>query len=161
MLNTTDGGLTWKKWSSLAPLKIQAILDMIFDAKGNGIAVGLVMPGQYGEILRTNDFGKTWAVELEGSTYHYYFRRIAAHESSNWILSLDKILLAENGRNWKTVLERSGPDFGLSIDAPTAMSVVAVLYSGSVVLSEDKGRTWQEIKLPFPYENLHLGAVKF
>ena len=157
MLHTTNGGYTWTKWSTLALLKIQSILDMLFDSKGNGIAVGLVMPGQYGVILRTTDFGKTWTTEC--STNNYYFRRIAAHESSNWVLSQDKILLGENGRNWKTVLKRSG--LGLSIDAPTAMSVVAVLDKGSVVLSEDKGRTWQEITLPSPYEHLHLGAVKF
>jgi len=60
LLQTTDGGQTWSRWSSLESLKVRALLDMRFAENGTGLAVGMVMPGQTGVVIRTNDAGKTW-----------------------------------------------------------------------------------------------------
>jgi photosystem II stability/assembly factor-like uncharacterized protein len=160
LLQTTDGGLSWQKWSSLESLKVRGLLGIHFENNGTGFAAGVVMPGQYGVVLRTEDFGKTWWIEqtIESADY---FRGIAICGNINWALSHHKILLGENGRNWKTVFDKSDMSLGMSIDAPTEMSVITVLGFGKVVLSEDKGRTWKVIQLPAPYEELALGAVKF
>lgn len=161
ILKTTDGGRSWKRWSSLESLKVRGLFGIHFEKDGTGFAAGVVMPGQYGVVVRTEDFGKTWKPEqtIESADY---FRGTAVYRNINWALSHHKILLGENGRNWKTVFDKSYLSLGMSIDAPTEMSVVAVLGWGKVVLSEDKGRTWKMIPFPAPYgENLNLGAVKF
>ncbi len=151
----------WVEWSSLEVLKVQALLDIYFNEKGSGIAIGVVMPGQYGVVLRTIDSGRTWVIEKSSSDSGPYWRRVAVNKSPNWALSHHEILLGERGKDWKAVLKRPELLLGFAIDAPSLDSVVAILYSGGVIRSEDRGQTWQVIALPTPYDQLALGAVKF
>ncbi len=162
LLRTIDGGHSWQEWSSLESLKVRGLFGIHFEKSGAGFAAGVVMPGQYGVVLRTEDFGKTWKLEqtIESADY---FRGTAVNRTTNWALSHHKILLGENGRNWKTVLDNSDLWLGRSIESPTEASVIAVLDLGKgFVLSEDKGQTWEVIPLPPPYENnIRSLAIKF
>lgn len=162
LLHTIDGGHSWQEWSSLESLKVRGLFGIHFKKSGAGFAAGVVMPGQYGVVLRTEDFGKTWKLEqtIESADY---FRATAVNRTTNWALSHHKILLGENGRNWKTVFDNSDLWLGMSIASPTEASVIAVLDLGKgFVFSEDKGQTWEVIPLPPPYENnVRFLAVNF
>ena len=155
LLHTTDGGTTWTRWSSLESLRVKALLGMHFDLVGEGVAVGFVMPGQAGVVLRTNDFAKTWVFE---KTTDRTLKGIVIREENTFAWG-DSEILRRSGNDWQIVRPKEGILMG--IDAPTADSVFAIRHYGQIFRSTDTGRTLEMVSLPTPYDDLFLGAIKF
>jgi photosystem II stability/assembly factor-like uncharacterized protein len=156
LLHTTDGGTTWTRWSSLESLRVKALLGMHFDLGGEGVAVGFVMPGQTGVVLRTNDFAKTWFVE---KTTERTLKGIVIRDENTFAWGDSAEILRRSGNDWHVV--RRGEEILMGIDAPSADFVFAIRHFGQIFRSTDAGSTWNTTSLPAPYNDLFLGAIKF
>tara|TARA_R110001583_G_scaffold77851_3_gene211615 strand:- start:48269 stop:49327 length:1059 start_codon:yes stop_codon:yes gene_type:complete len=132
ILNSTDGGLTWKIQQYKPELE-KPLLDIVFKTPTDGIAVGA-----YGLSFRTQDGGKTWQNEFH----------------SEFLLPEDAQYLSElKQEDEEAYLDEASsilPHFNrLVLDGRTLYMVGEI---GLIAKSNDFGTSW------LPFDNIYQGS---
>jgi photosystem II stability/assembly factor-like uncharacterized protein len=149
ILSTSDGGRSWKSHA----LENDVILnDVAMIDRSRGFVVG-----EIGTILQTQDGGTSWqAVEsgIEKTLFGVSFN----DARNGWAVGIDAIILQteDGGSTWERrngsteVRELEQVGFAQALDNPSLYGIAvlgnrgfAVGEIGSVLTSEDGGRSWQ------------------
>jgi photosystem II stability/assembly factor-like uncharacterized protein len=137
ILNSTDEGKTWTQKFS-APNDQKPLMDILFTDAGNGFAVGA-----YRLCYETNDGGKTW--------------------NPRKLTSVPKAAPAKKG---KAALADAGDAKGGGDDDKHLNAIIRlgenklliVGEAGTILKSDDAGKTWN--KIASPYKGSYFGAVQ-
>ncbi len=136
LLNTEDGGETWRR--QRAPSRLELIhIEFANDKRGWIVGTG-------GTILNTVDGGQNWAKQEAGTAatiYHLDFRGekrgLAVGERGTILRTID------GGSNWTAVTIKTRATL-LSVQYIDDDSGWAIGRSGTILRTEDAGLTWIE-----------------
>lgn len=136
-----------KTWQLSPAVTKSRLLGVAVNAQGVAYAVG-----GFGTILRSADWGKTWAVQevdwkpftTEGAEPHLYDVHVAKDGTPTIVGEFELILRANaGGTQWKTLHKGERSLFGMTVlDDGRAYTVG---QSGAVLASTDGGATWRSL----------------
>jgi photosystem II stability/assembly factor-like uncharacterized protein len=132
-------------WQAVAPTTTARLLAVAVNEQGVAYAVG-----GFGTILRSTDWGKTWALQsvdwksftVDGAEPHLYGVHVAKDGTPTLVGEFELILrAASNGSGWRALRKGERSLFALAVmDDGRAY---AVGQSGAVLSSRDGGATWK------------------
>lgn len=128
----------------------QPLMNVWFDNPSNGLVVG-----SYGQIFRTTDGGKSWALWKHGINNPYNFHYYGLNEAASGDLYLvgeqgGIYRSADRGQSWESLQSPyEGSLYGV-LTAQHAGSEVLLVYgfNGNLFRSVDAGESWQQVRLP-------------
>ncbi|KQW69883.1 YCF48-related protein [Methylibium sp. Root1272] len=136
-----------KTWQASAPVTKSRLLAVGVNAQGVAYAVGA-----FGTVLRSSDWGRTWALQPvdwaghtpDGAEPHLYDVHVAADGSATVVGEFELILRSDAaGAQWKVPHKGERSLFGLTVlDDKRAY---AVGQSGAVLASGDGGASWRTL----------------
>ena len=136
-----------KTWKAVAPIVPARLLSVAMNAQGVAYAVG-----GFGTILRSADWGKTWAAQSvdwkaftkDGAEPHLYGVHVAADGTPTLVGEFELILRANAaGTQWKALHKGERSLFALSVGE--SGRAYAVGQSGAILASSDGGASWREL----------------
>ena len=141
---TADDCKTWKLSPAVTPSRLLAV-----GVNAQGVAYAV---GGFGTILRSADWGRTWAPQnvdwkgftSDGAEPHLYAVHVAADGAPTVVGEFVLILRAgPDGKQWKALHKGQRSLFGLTmLDDGRAF---AVGQSGAVLASSDGGANWRSL----------------
>jgi len=141
ILTSGDEGRTWTR-QFYDPERGQAVMDIYFTDKQNGIAVG-----SYGLFLRTSDGGKNWEEGVVDEESDYHLNGIVYFGDGKWMLAGEagnSYRSYDDGETWEALdLPYQGSMWG----ALKVRDDCVLFYGlrGHVMQSCDFGTTWKEV----------------
>jgi photosystem II stability/assembly factor-like uncharacterized protein len=135
ILNTTDGGKTWKAKAS----SDDYLIDLFFVNDKIGFCVGYI-----GKILKTTDGGQNWTAQSSGTTQDLrgvYF----IDEDTGFIAAEHNEILktTDGGSTWKSYPSGTS-NILLAISFIDSKTGIAAGGKGAIVRTTDGGITWTE-----------------
>lgn len=140
LLNTTDGGATWRRVNVTASDVDARLVRALFTAEGRGWAFG-----EAGALYTTRDGGTNW-VRQRVPTQHLLLGGAFLNAEEGWLVGAGATVLqtSDGGETWRAgkIMSRAPVRF-------TAVSFVdrlrgwAVGSSGRVFATSDGGRSWR------------------
>jgi photosystem II stability/assembly factor-like uncharacterized protein len=148
VVHTSDGGKTWavESGGDRAKFRLPALMAVAFADTQHGWAAG-----QGGVVLATSDGGKTWTAEKSLLDLPLYSAALARGQDSAvpslWLSGDEGSLMMIPVAGGKAVKVR--PTFSALADvAFSAHTGIAVGNDGTLLRSDDGGKTWKLVELP-------------
>lgn len=151
VVKTADGGQSWTKIHAPADKKMYGFRPIYRDISFNGDTGCIV--GQNGSVLISHDRGNTW--KPTATFYEDKFRELMDLRSVQFVTPQlgyavgelgTAILVTEDGGSSWTYRPTDGTEWLRAVWADPAGRVMLTGERGKVLLSEDKGYTWQELR---------------
>ena len=142
VLTSGDEGRTWTR-QFYDPERGQAVMDIYFTDKDNGIAVG-----SYGLFLRTRDGGKSWEEGVVDEESDYHLNDIVYFGDGKWMIAGEagsSYRSYDDGETWESLnLPYQGSMWG----ALKVGDGCVLFYGlrGHVMQSCDFGASWVEVE---------------
>lgn len=128
----------------------QPLMNVWFESPTEGLVVG-----SYGQIFRTTDGGKSWALWKHGIDNPYNFHYYGLNESADGNLYLvgeqgGIYRSTDRGQTWESLESPYQGSFYGVLTASHANGEVLLVYgfNGNLFRSVDAGESWQQVKLP-------------
>jgi photosystem II stability/assembly factor-like uncharacterized protein len=175
ILRTTDGGDRWEALrageggSFLAPLdRINKAMNVVHQRTGGGcfvlFGVAVTGPdvcwaaGTEGLIVKTEDTGVTWQVQVSGTSGTLRTSQALDAETAWAAGSGGLILRTSNGKNW--VEQQTGVAESIrSLPAVDATTAWAVGTGGLILKPEDSGASWKRQESPVLLDLVSVAGV--
>ena len=155
ILTSGDNGKTWTQLYS-DPERNQAVMDIYFTDKNNGVAIG-----SYGLYLYTSDGGKTWDEATVDEEIDYHLNSLLDFGDGRWIIAGEagySYRSFDSGETWEAIdMPYQGSMWGALKTADDCMLFYGL--RGHVLESCDFGSNWTEVKTGS--ESSVSGAAEF
>lgn len=141
VLTSGDAGRTWTQLY-FDPDRAQAIMDIYFSDKLNGVAIG-----SYGLYLYTSDGGKTWGEVMVDEESDYHLNNLLHIGDSRWLIAGEAGYSYRSFDNRETWEALAMPYEGSMWGALKTGDECVLFYGlrGHVMESCDSGTSWTEL----------------
>ena len=141
IITSGDGGKTWTR-EFFDPDRQQAVMDIFFTDKNNGVAIG-----SYGLYLRTNNGGQTWEQVMVDEESDYHLNSLVDFGDGKWLIAGEagySYRSYDSGETWEAL----GMPYQGSMWGALKVNEDCVLFyglRGHVLESCDFGSSWIEV----------------
>jgi len=142
ILTSADGGQTWTL-QFCEPDRQQAVMDIFFTDKNNGVAIG-----SYGLYLHTSDGGQHWEDATVDTEIDYHLNKLLHFDDGKWMIAGEagySYRSADDGETWEAIeLPYQGSMWG-ALETSDGC-VIFFGLRGHVMESCDFGTSWVELE---------------
>jgi len=142
IITSGDGGDTWTR-EFFDPERQQAVMDIVFTDKNNGVAIG-----SYGLFLQTTDGGQSWQETMIDEENDYHLNGLVRFDDGRRFISGEagySYRSDDDGVTWQAIeLPYQGSMWGVVQTAGDCMLMYGL--RGHVMESCDAGSSWSELE---------------
>jgi len=141
ILTSGDHGKTWTR-QFYDPQRQQAVMDIFFTDKDNGVAIG-----SYGLYLRTTDGGHNWDDATVDEDLDYHLNKVLSLGDGRWLIAGEagySYRSYDGGESWETI-EMPYPGSMWGLLKTSGDCVLFYGLRGHVIETCDFGSSWTEL----------------